>query len=72
MEGELRPPLEYGERAVVVTGTDAAADEAALYGIASRSFLVAATMASRAASAVGRGMTEMSSFVRLGSFSNRA
>jgi len=45
---------------------------AALYGIESRNFFVAETIASRAESAEGRGITETRSFVIPGSLSRRA
>ena len=45
---------------------------AALYGIESRNFFVAATIASRAESAEGRGITETSSLVMAGSLSRSA
>jgi hypothetical protein len=51
-------------------GFDAAV--AALYGIESRSLFVAATIASRAESAEGRGITETRSLVMAGSLSRRA
>jgi hypothetical protein len=49
-----------------------AAVVAALYGIESRNFFVAATRASRAESAEGRGITETSNLVMAGSLSRSA